>query len=67
MTNEEAIKLSRVGIVAMTVMVIGQQQDVTLTEVYLSPDLSRNIMSYGKLERKGFVLVLNGNKRALAR
>ena len=27
---------------------------MTLTEVYLVPELSKNTMSYGKLDRKGF-------------
>lgn len=40
---------------------------VTLTEVYLAPRLAKDIVSYGKLESKGFELVYDGNKRALAR
>ncbi|CAI5725772.1 unnamed protein product [Peronospora destructor] len=67
LADGEVIKLSRVGSVVLTVMVKGHQRDVTLTEVYLAPELSQNIMSYGKLERKGFGLVYDGTTRALAR
>uniref|UniRef100_A0AAV1TGU4 CCHC-type domain-containing protein n=1 Tax=Peronospora matthiolae TaxID=2874970 RepID=A0AAV1TGU4_9STRA len=67
LADDEVIKLSRVGSVVLTVKAEGHERDVTLTEVYLAPDLSRNIMSYGKLERKGFGLVYDGTKRALAR
>uniref|UniRef100_A0AAV1U680 Polyprotein n=1 Tax=Peronospora matthiolae TaxID=2874970 RepID=A0AAV1U680_9STRA len=67
LADGEVIKLSRVGSVVLTVKAEGHERDVTLTEVYLAPDLSRNIMSYGKLERKGFGLVYDGTKRTLAR
>ena len=67
LADGETIKLSRVGRVVLTVKAEGHERDVTLTEVYLAPDLSKNIMSYGKLERKGFGLVYDGMKRALAR
>ena len=40
---------------------------MALTDVYLAPELSRNIMSYGKLEFKGFGLVYNGESRVLVR
>ena len=38
-----------------------------LTDVYLEPRLAKNIVSYGKLEIKGFALFYDGEKRALAR
>ena len=56
----ESVKLLRVGNVVLTVVAGGQVRDVTLTEVYLAPELSRNIISYGKLEHKGFRIVYDG-------
>ena len=51
----------------LDVLARGQQQDVTLTDVDLAPELSCNIMYYVKLEFKGFGLVYYGESRALAR
>ena len=67
LTIGEPVKLLLVGNVVLTVIAGGQQKDITLTEVYLAPGLSRNIISYGKLERKGFGLVYAGTKRAVVR
>lgn len=39
----------------------------TLTDVYLAPRPIKNIVSYGTLAEKGFALVYDGVKRALAR
>ena len=38
-----------------------------LTEVYLAPGLAKNIVSYGKLEKKGFALAYDGERRTLPR
>ena len=38
-----------------------------MTEAYLAPGLSRNIISYFRLEWKGFGLVYDSAKRALVR
>lgn len=67
LADGETIRLSRVGNVVLRVLAKGKQQTVTLTEVFLAPELARNIMSYGKLERKGFGLVYDGTTRSLAR
>ena len=67
LADGEPIKLLRVGNVVLTVVAGGQNREVTLTEVYLAPGLSRKIISYGKLEKKGFGLAYNGAKRALVR
>ena len=61
----ELINLLRAGNVVLTVVAGEQHREVTLTEVYLAPGLSRNIISYGKLEQKGFCLAYDGSKRAL--
>ena len=67
LSDGEVIKLSRVGSAVLTMTAKGRERDVTMTEVYLAPQLSKNIMSYGKLERKGFGFVYDGTTRALAR
>ena len=41
--------------------------DHSFIEVYLASELSRNIISYGKLECKGFGLEYTGNSRILTR
>lgn len=61
------IKLSRVGNVMLTVMAKRHEQDVTLTEFGLARELSKNVMSYGKLDREGFGLRYSGVTCALAR
>ena len=53
----ESLRLTRVGNVRLEVLARGNKMDVTLTEVYLAPLLAKNIVSYGKLVRKGFALV----------
>uniref|UniRef100_A0AAV1UMW7 Uncharacterized protein n=1 Tax=Peronospora matthiolae TaxID=2874970 RepID=A0AAV1UMW7_9STRA len=67
MADGESLRLTRVGSVRLEVLARGLKVTVTLTKVYLAPRLAKNIVSYGKLERKGFALVYDGNKRALAR
>ena len=67
LADGETIKLTQVGSVVLTVLARGQQQDVTLTDVYLAPESSCNIMFYGKLELKGFGLVYDGESRVLPR
>ena len=63
----ETVRLSRVGNVVLTVLAKGRHTNVTLTDVFLATELARNIMSYGKLERKGFGLFYDGTTRGLAR
>uniref|UniRef100_A0AAV1U906 GAG-pre-integrase domain-containing protein n=1 Tax=Peronospora matthiolae TaxID=2874970 RepID=A0AAV1U906_9STRA len=44
----------------------GKERTVKLSEVYLATELELNIVSYGKLELKGFKLVYDGATRSLA-
>ncbi|CAI5732623.1 unnamed protein product [Peronospora farinosa] len=48
-------------------MADGKERTVKLTDVYLATQLKRNIVSYGKLELKGFGLVYDGATRALVK
>ena len=59
--------MTRVGSVRLKVFARGAETTVTLTEVYLAPRLSKDIVSYGKLQSRGFALVYDGDKRSLAR
>ena len=67
MADGETLSLSRVGSVRLCVMAGGKERTVKLTDVYLATELERNIISYGKLELKGFGLVYDGASRALAK
>uniref|UniRef100_A0AAV1TSS7 Uncharacterized protein n=1 Tax=Peronospora matthiolae TaxID=2874970 RepID=A0AAV1TSS7_9STRA len=46
----KTIRLKRVDNVVLTVLVKGKQQNVTLNEVFLAPELARNVIAQGKLE-----------------
>ena len=63
----KTLKLKRVGSVRLKVVARGMESTVVLTDVYLARRLSKNIVSYGKLERKGFALVYDLKGRALER
>ena len=63
MTDGESLWLTRVENVRLGVFARCIKLIVTLNEVYLAPRLSNNIVSYGKLMRKGFSLVYDGDKR----
>ena len=51
----------------LRVIANGEDRTITLTDVYLAPQLARNIVSYEKLEHKGFGLVYRGSGRSLVR
>ena len=51
----------------LEVLARGEETIVTLTYDYLEPRLAKTIVSYGKLESKGFSLVYDGDNPALAR
>ena len=67
MADGESLRLTRVGSVRLEVLARGVATIVTLTDVYLAPRLAKNIVSYGKLESKGYALAYDGDNRALAR
>ena len=64
LADGETVGLSRVGNVVLTVLAKGRHTNVTLTDVFLATELARNIMSYGKLERKGFGPMFTMERRA---
>ncbi|GAB9476474.1 unnamed protein product [Globisporangium polare] len=62
----ESLLVNKVVSVLLNVAVRGERRGVRLTDVHFAPSLSRNIISYGRLERKGYRLVYDGNRRVLA-
>ena len=67
MADGESLLLTQVGSVRLKVIARGVESTVMLTDVYLAPRLAKIIISYGTLERRGFALVYENGKRALAR
>ena len=67
MADDESLRLTRVEIMRLEVLARGKKKNLTQTEVNFAPRLARNIVSYENLESKGFALVYDGDKRALAR
>ena len=65
MADGKTLKLTRVGSVSLKVVARGIESTVVLTDVYVARRLSKNIVSYGKLEIKGFALVYDLKGRAL--
>uniref|UniRef100_A0AAV1T191 Integrase catalytic domain-containing protein n=1 Tax=Peronospora matthiolae TaxID=2874970 RepID=A0AAV1T191_9STRA len=67
MADGESLRLTRAGNVRLEVLARGVKTVVTLADVYLAPRLAKNIVSYVKLESKGYGIVYDGDKRALDR
>ena len=65
--DDESLHLMQIDSVRLEVIARGLESTVILSDVYLALRLTKNIVSYGKLERKGFDLVYDCEKRALAR
>ncbi|GMF18948.1 unnamed protein product [Phytophthora fragariaefolia] len=49
-----------------TVKACGKEQTVRLVDVYYAANVVHNIISYGEMDRKGFVLAERGGRRVLA-
>uniref|UniRef100_A0AAV1VAX2 Retrovirus-related Pol polyprotein from transposon TNT 1-94-like beta-barrel domain-containing protein n=1 Tax=Peronospora matthiolae TaxID=2874970 RepID=A0AAV1VAX2_9STRA len=67
MADGDSLKITIVGSVLLRVIANGKDRMITLTDIYLAPQLARNIVSYGKLEHIGFGLVYRGSGRYLVR
>uniref|UniRef100_A0AAV1UER9 Uncharacterized protein n=1 Tax=Peronospora matthiolae TaxID=2874970 RepID=A0AAV1UER9_9STRA len=55
------------GRVRPNIIANGAAASVTLINIHLTPSLPKHIVFYGKLKRKGFVLVCDEEKRSIAR
>ncbi|CAH0520509.1 unnamed protein product [Peronospora belbahrii] len=67
MANCNACKLTQVESVQLGAMAEGVERVVTLTDDFLAPQLSGNIMSLGKLEQKGFKISYRSGDRSRVR
>ena len=67
MADGKTLHLTRVGSVRLEVIARGVESIVTLTDMYMAPRLEKNIVSYGKLESKGFALTYDKKRRTFAR
>lgn len=53
----QSLRVTKVEYVLLQITVAGTACIVYLTDVHLAPSVMRNIISYGKLENKGFKLM----------
>ena len=67
MENGDTLELTKLGSVQLHVIAAGVKKTVTLTDVYMAPQLTCNIVSFEELEQKGLGLVYNDGARSLAR
>ncbi|CAI5712621.1 unnamed protein product [Peronospora effusa] len=65
--NGNALELTQLGSVRLRVMYEGVECVVTLTDVFLAPQLSCNILSFGKLKQKGFNSSYSSGAQSLVR
>ena len=63
--QQKRLRLTIAGNVVIHVMECGKASFTRLTELYYTPLLARKIVSYGKLELKGYKLKYKNNRRAL--
>ncbi|CAI5704015.1 unnamed protein product [Peronospora effusa] len=61
----KTLRLTMVGSVVLHVMAYGRSSVIWLTDVYYSPLITRNIVSYGKPELKEYGIKYKDNRRAL--
>eukprot|EP00644_Phytophthora_capsici_P018853 jgi/Phyca11/46671/gw1.174.9.1 len=61
--NGDALRITKKGSVTLQVTACGAVQTVKLTEVYYAKGVIHNLISYGQLDRKGFVLARRDGRR----
>ena len=61
----KSLQLTMVGSVVLSVMACGRPAKISLTEVYYAPKLTRNIVSYGIIELKGYALGYKDGQRSI--
>lgn len=67
MEHGDSLKIIIVGSVRLQVIADDKERTITLTDVYLVPQLARNFVSYGKLEQKRFMILYSESSRSLVR
>ena len=66
LADEEKLVLTKVGGVRLFVTADDKESTVLLTNMYFAPSLTRNIVSYGKLDANGYALTYASGKRVVA-
>eukprot|EP00644_Phytophthora_capsici_P000675 jgi/Phyca11/108962/e_gw1.16.313.1 len=64
--NGDPLHISKKGSVTLRVTACGAVQTVKLTDVYFAKGVIHNLISYGQLDQKGFVLARRGGHRVVA-
>ncbi|KAE9302953.1 hypothetical protein PF001_g13775 [Phytophthora fragariae] len=64
--NGDPLNISMKGTKTLRVKACGKEQTVRLVDVYYAANVVHNIISYGKMDRKGYVLAERGGRRVLA-
>lgn len=65
LADGDALRVTKKGSMLLHVTAGGEQRNVRLTDLYYAPGLARNIISYGRLEHKGFVLGYKKEQRVV--
>ncbi|KAE9281459.1 hypothetical protein PR003_g27672, partial [Phytophthora rubi] len=63
----QSMSVTKKGSIVFRAAVDGTEHDVVISNVYFGERLAQNLLSYCKLEEKGFALVYKGKRRYLAR
>ncbi|EGZ24414.1 hypothetical protein PHYSODRAFT_486533, partial [Phytophthora sojae] len=63
----QSMSVTKKGSIVLRAAVDGTEHDVVISNVYFGDRLAQNLLSYCKIEEKGFILVYKGKRRYLAR
>ncbi|KAG3242698.1 hypothetical protein PI124_g12485 [Phytophthora idaei] len=64
--NGEPLNISKKGTLTLRVSASGTEQVLNFTDVYYAKGVVHNLISYGKLDEKGFALSFKGGRRVVA-
>ncbi|ETO84786.1 hypothetical protein F444_01317, partial [Phytophthora nicotianae P1976] len=64
--NGEPLRVTKKGTVSLRVTACGAERTVKLTDVYYAAGVIHNLISYGKLDEKGYTLTYKGGRRVVA-
>ncbi|RAW31608.1 hypothetical protein PC110_g12048 [Phytophthora cactorum] len=63
--NGEPLNISKKGTLTLTVSASGTEQVLNFTDVYYAKGVVHNLISYGKLDEKGYALSFKGGRRVV--
>ncbi|KAG2996003.1 hypothetical protein PC121_g20295 [Phytophthora cactorum] len=64
--NGEPLKVTKKGTLTLLVTACGKTKSVKLTDVYYAASVLHNLISYGKLDEKGYTLTHRNGQRVMA-